>query len=588
MKISVVCKTKEWQIERLKEEALKNAVSLEVIDFTSPEDSLDNLGDIVIWRSSSLGGGEARRKIMNTIMQKSFLINRCLAKIPQATEKYFQQQYIRENAPSINYIPTFQFKTKEAIQSAIHNGILHFPFILKPNKGSKGEGVLLIENIDMLNEVERPLPEMVFQNFIKNSGDYRVFILGGRALGAIKRTASDGNFLNNVSKGGSAEAVTDVRLMSALRKIGTTVASTFELTLCGVDIIYDDITKKFFFLEVNTVPQWKGFQGATGINVAEELIHFCERIACRGEQETITLVRDEYLSQIHLLREKKFHLLSRYYLWTKDPAYRSMLDEIKPAYIGDTVSTHEKILRELLFVCHPHRNGMIAKEARAKYFKKYPVLEPYLDLLFKNLFAQKIYGVDLKPIINDLVRDADFLKLKTDIENDSDAIRALSTHAINYLYLLEFYQNGEAFSVSPEKLLTIGSTYPENTIELQIYFFTHCIIGASRFYSEKINPTDMQIYMKMLEKTEAIIQNNFEKISLDNKFEFLVCSRICDFHPAIENAILEEAARSLSPDGNFLIDTLNTKAATKERNDFIGAEHRNILAIMSQTPYQRA
>jgi 2-polyprenyl-3-methyl-5-hydroxy-6-metoxy-1,4-benzoquinol methylase len=94
--------------------------------------------------------------------------------------------------------------------------------------------------------------------------------------------------------------------------------------------------------------------------------------------------------------------------------------------------------------------------------------------------------------------------------------------------------------------------------------------------------------MKMLEKTEAIIQNNFEKISLDNKFEFLVCSRICDFHPAIENAILEEAARSLSPDGNFLIDTLNTKAATKERNDFIGAEHRNILAIMSQTPYQRA
>lgn len=586
MKISVVCKTVEWQVERLKEEAKKLSVDLEVLDIPSIDAPLGTLGEVVLWRSSSLGGGENRFQVMNKILKRSTLINRCLALLPQTTEKYFQQEYVQKKTTSINCIPTFRFQSKEAVRKSVQEKILHLPFIIKPNKGSKGEGVALIKNIDDLDHIEKPLEELVFQNFIKNSGDYRVLILGGRVLGVIKRTAKEGNFLNNISKGGAAEMITDPKLLNTLRRIATTVASIFELTICGVDIIYDDRDGLYYFLEVNTVPQWKGFQEATGINVAQEIILFCKRLTNRNNSSTQELVREEYGTQIHLLSGKKFHFLSRAFLWTGDASYKKMLSDFQENYIGRTESEHETILRKVSASIPEHGNRMAAKEERMEFFVKYPTLEPALALLFKNLFAKKIYNIDLRPLIKKIVDDDELLTLKQHLENDEAALRVLSTHALNYLYLLEFYLGEEISPVNPEKYLRVGSSYSNRTLKLQLYFFTHCIIGASRFYSEKINGRDLPIYIEMLKISERIIAEHFQEISLDNKFEFLVCARLCEFSPSIENEISQEADLSLSPDGNFLIDTQNKTAAPNERNDFLGAEHRNVLFIMSQVPFR--
>lgn len=584
MKITVICKTTEWQVERLKEEAKKNSIDFEVLDIPSVDTLPKNLGEVVLWRSSSLGGGENRYKAMNAILKEHILINRCLAHLPRATEKNFQQEYIRSKTTSIHCIPTFRFQSKTDIEKALQEKILRFPFIIKPNKGSKGEGVLLVHDLNDIDHAKNPIEELVFQNFIQNSGDYRVFVLGGRVLGVIKRTAQEGGFLNNISQGGSAEIVTDQKTLTALRRIGTTVASVFELTMCGVDVIYDENEKKFFFLEVNTVPQWKGFQEATGINVAKEIVLFCKRMADRKVKTVPALVKEEYDSQIHLLNNKQFHFLSRLFLWTGSDIYKKLLDDLKRNYIGTTELDYEATLRRVYATVPEHGDRMAAKEARKIYFKKYPQLEPFLNLLFKNLFAKKIYGIDLGPIIKKMVTDDELIVLKKNIESDTEALRILSTHAINYLYLLESYLDTEEKKINPEYYLEIGSTYSKDDSELQIYFFTHCIIGASKFYSEKIREEDLKTYITMLEKTEKIIDEHFCEISLDNKFEFLVCTRLCNFHSPIESRILEESARSLSPDGNFVIDTENSKAAPEERNDFIGSEHRNVLFIMSQTP----
>lgn len=587
MKISVICKTREWQVERLKEEAEKLSVTLEVLDIPSVNSLPNNLGDIVLWRSSSLGGGENRFKVMNTILNDRFLINRCLARIPQATEKYFQQEYVRKRTKTIHCIPTFRFQSKEAVARAIEEKTLRFPFIVKPNKGSKGEGVALIKTLNDLDQAEKPIEDLVFQNFIKNSGDYRIFVLGGRVLGIIKRIAREGGFLNNISRGGSAEIVTDPKTFNVLRRVGTTVASIFDLTICGVDVIYDEIEQKFFFLEVNTVPQWRGFQKATGINVAKEIILFCKRLSDRQIKTIPELVQEEYATQIHFLAGKKFHFLSRMFLWTGKETYEKMIADLKKTYIGETEREHEIILRKVHMTLPEHGNQMVAREARMELFTKYPNLEPCLNLLFKNLFAEKIYGINLRPLIKKIVTNDEFISLKNRLESDGDALRILSTHALNYLYLLEYYIQTNEGRIDLERYLRIGNSYPANNFELQIYFFTHCIIGASMFYSEKINNEDIGVYTKMLKRIEQIISDHFQQISLDNKFEFLVCARLCGFHTSIEEQILAEASRSLSPVSNFLIDTENSKAAPEERNDFVGSEHRNVLFIMSQTLYQR-
>lgn len=585
MKITVICKTSEWQVEQLKEAAPRLSVELEVRDITEPGTVPKNLGEVVLWRSSSLGGGADRFEMMNTILTDHILINRCLAHLPQATEKAFQQEYVQKKTKIVKCIPTFTFNSVQEVGVALEKGLLRYPFIQKPNKGSKGKGVELIKNRGDLTRVAQNVGQQVYQNFIENSGDYRVFILGGRVLGVIKRTAQGGGFLNNISKGGRAESVTDPKILTKLRRIGTTVASIFELTLCGVDVIYDEITKEYFFLEVNTVPQWKGFQEATGVNVAEEIIRYCRRMIGRGKRKTLDLVSEEYQSQLHLLGNKRFHFLSRLSLWSGNIHLKEMMNKLRVEYIGDTEDEYRKKLAAAFTHIPEHGDKMVAKKEREYYFRKYPTLEPCLNLLFKNLFAKALYGVDLRPYIRELVSDTELLNLKSNIENDEDAMRTLSTHALNYLYLLDNYLETKASGTDSEKYLSIGTSYPNKSFELQIYFLTHCIIGASRFYSTEIKKDELGTYVKMLQFIEDIIRGHFQTISLDNKFEFLVCAKICGYTSNIEKDILSEADQSLAPDGNFLIDTHNAKAQPDERNDFIGSEHRNVLYIMSQTPF---
>ena len=130
-----------------------------------------------------------------------------------------------------------------------------------------------------------------------------------------------------------------------------------------------------------------------------------------------------------------------------------------------------------------------------------------------------------------------------------------------------------------------GRLIRKRFFELQIYFFTHCIIGASRFYSTKIKKGELGVYMKMLKFIEEIIRDHFEMISLDNKFEFLVCAKICGYKSGIESGYSLGSRPFTCARRKFPYRHHNAKASPNERNDFVGAEHRNVLYIMSQTPF---
>jgi len=92
-----------------------------------------------------------------------------------------------------------------------------------------------------------------------------------------------------------------------------------------------------------------------------------------------------------------------------------------------------------------------------------------------------------------------------------------------------------------------------------------------------------QDYRKMITDLEKIIVSNFDSIHMDNKFEFLVCSKLVGHKSKLHDAIWDEGEKSISPNGSFIIDKYN-KNPQKNRIDLILSEHRNVLAIMSQTP----
>jgi hypothetical protein len=136
----------------------------------------------------------------------------------------------------------------------------------------------------------------------------------------------------------------------------------------------------------------------------------------------------------------------------------------------------------------------------------------------------------------------------------------------------------QSFKVDVDQLNSIfelGYTRKHSNKQL-VYYVTHSIIGASRFYSRSV--TDHQeTYLKMLLKVEELIENDFFDITLDNKLEFLVCCRLLGYTSRLTTIIAGEAAASLSPLGNFIAD----KADNHFKLGIRTSEHRNTLYLMA-------
>ena len=96
--------------------------------------------------------------------------------------------------------------------------------------------------------------------------DVRAFVVGGRVVGAIERSAA--GWKTNLARGGRARATalsrerTDLALRAA-RAVGAEYA--------GVDLLpARDGTD--YVVEVNGIPGWRGLQEATSVDVAATIV----------------------------------------------------------------------------------------------------------------------------------------------------------------------------------------------------------------------------------------------------------------------------------------------------------------------------
>ena len=87
----------------------------------------------------------------------------------------------------------------------------------------------------------------------------------------MKRFNSEENFLTNISVGGTAEPSNLPEEILEMCKKAKALRNT---EISGVDVIEHE--GKYYVLEVNTSPQFQGFETATGINVAKEIVEYAE------------------------------------------------------------------------------------------------------------------------------------------------------------------------------------------------------------------------------------------------------------------------------------------------------------------------
>ena len=154
-----------------------------------------------------------------------------------------------------------------------------FPIIVKTPVGSYGAGVTIVESMRALKSFllwNQPL--YLFQQFVKFSKgkDVRVFVVNGKVVGTMMRSAKKGEFRSNIELGGVGKPVeiTDEEASIAIRSI-----QALDLNYGGVDIIRGKDGPAV--LEVNSNPGFKALEKATGTNIAQAIVEYAVECAER-------------------------------------------------------------------------------------------------------------------------------------------------------------------------------------------------------------------------------------------------------------------------------------------------------------------
>jgi ribosomal protein S6--L-glutamate ligase len=154
------------------------------------------------------------------------------------------------------------------------------PLVVKLLEGTQGLGVVLAETrkaAQSVIEAFRGLDaNILVQQFVKEAKgeDVRAFVIGRRVVAAMRRQAPPGEFRSNLHRGGVAEKT---KLTPAERATAVKAASTLGLKIAGVDMLRSE--RGPLVLEVNSSPGLEGIEGASGEDVAAEVIKYIEKHA---------------------------------------------------------------------------------------------------------------------------------------------------------------------------------------------------------------------------------------------------------------------------------------------------------------------
>lgn len=195
--------------------------------------------------------------------------------ISQSRDKLFSLQLLQGSGISI---PTTGFASSPMDTNDLIQMVGGAPLIVKLLEGTQGKGVVLAETKkaaeSVINAFKALQANLLVQEFIKEAQgkDLRLFVIDGKVVAAIERTAAPGEFRANIHQGGSASIV---KVTPEEKKLALKAAKITGLKVAGVDVIRS--SRGPLLLEVNSSPGLEGIENATGKDVAGEMIKAIEK-----------------------------------------------------------------------------------------------------------------------------------------------------------------------------------------------------------------------------------------------------------------------------------------------------------------------
>ena len=143
--------------------------------------------------------------------------------------------------------------------------------LLKPIFGSQGKNIKFINKDSNVQNLSALGDVFYLQNFLGDKSDklfwdIRVLVSNHRAISAMKRIST--NYVTNAYQGSKIEKI---KLNNELRKLSNKVSRLFGLGYGGIDIKL--FKKRYYILEVNSIPSWNSLQKVEELNISEILVN---------------------------------------------------------------------------------------------------------------------------------------------------------------------------------------------------------------------------------------------------------------------------------------------------------------------------
>lgn len=173
--------------------------------------------------------------------------------------------------------PTVFVRNSKGVRPAI-DMVGGAPVIIKLLEGTQGVGVILAESAKVAEAIVETLQSVrqnvLIQKFVTESRgrDVRAFVVGGRVVAAMRRTAQGEEFRSNVHRGGKTEKLS---LDSSYERTAIRAAEIMGLDVAGVDMLEGNDGP--LVMEVNSSPGLEGIERATSVDVASIVVECLEK-----------------------------------------------------------------------------------------------------------------------------------------------------------------------------------------------------------------------------------------------------------------------------------------------------------------------
>ncbi|MBN2733435.1 MAG: RimK family alpha-L-glutamate ligase [Methanomicrobiaceae archaeon] len=238
------------------EALMKKGARFSYLDLDNINPFFDEIQDDLIW-VCGIKQDELQFEMISALNIKNRVVNSpeaiaiCASKV-QTTARLIKK--------GVKTPETIFSGSKDEVNSFLEK---HGKVVYKPVYGFDGNGIYPFTDISELKENS----PYYIQEYIKNNCDYRIFVIDGRAVGAIKRVSD--TFAHNIHQGGCGVALKEIP--EEMAETASQAAKAIGIDYCGVDLLLDK--DSYTVLEVNGTPNWHCMQAPIPDLIADYLIN---------------------------------------------------------------------------------------------------------------------------------------------------------------------------------------------------------------------------------------------------------------------------------------------------------------------------